>query len=85
MRQDVFTLDAHAWALAANGQIAHAREVMARAVGQGTEDGRLFLHVVGLRPAAGRRAEARRWLKKSGRAPESDAPAVRVRGALTDS
>ncbi len=65
VRQDVFTLDAHAWALAANGQIAQAREVMARAVGQGTEDGRLFLHAGVIDLAAGRRGEARRWLKKA--------------------
>ncbi len=64
-RQDVFTLDAHAWALAANGHIAQAREVMARAVGQGTQDGRLFLHAGVIDAAAGRPGEARRWLKKA--------------------
>jgi Flp pilus assembly protein TadD len=61
----VFTLDAHAWALAANGRIAQAREVMARAVGEGTEDGRLFLHAGIIDAAAGRHGEARRWLKKA--------------------
>ena len=68
MRTDVFTLDAHAWALAANGRIAHAREVMACArSAEGTEDGRLFLHAGIIHAGAGRRAEARRWLKKAER------------------
>jgi tetratricopeptide (TPR) repeat protein len=64
-RHDVFTLDAHAWALAANGRIDEAREVISRAVAAGTRDGRLFLHAGVIYAAAGRPAEARTWLKKA--------------------
>jgi tetratricopeptide (TPR) repeat protein len=64
-RTDVFTLDAHAWALAANGRLDEARQVMGRALAEGTEDGRLFLHAGAIHAAAGDRPEARRWLKKA--------------------
>jgi tetratricopeptide (TPR) repeat protein len=66
-RADVFTLDAHAWALAANGRMAEAREVMTRALAEGTEDGRLFLHAGVIDAAAGRAREARRWFSRAER------------------
>jgi tetratricopeptide (TPR) repeat protein len=64
-RADVFTLDAHAWALAASGRIDEAREEIGRAVAEGTEDGRLFLHAGVIHAAAGRPREAKRWLRKA--------------------
>jgi tetratricopeptide (TPR) repeat protein len=64
-RADVFTLDAHAWALAASGRTAEAHEVMARALSEGTQDARLFLHAGVIHAAAGRHREARGWLKKA--------------------
>jgi tetratricopeptide (TPR) repeat protein len=64
-RADVFTLDAYAWALAANGQLEEARKLMSRAVAEGTEDARLFLHAGSIAAAAGRRREARHWLAKA--------------------
>ncbi len=64
-RADVFTLDAHAWALAATGRIDEAREEIGRAVAEGTEDGRLFLHAGVIHAAAGRPREAKRWLRKA--------------------
>lgn len=64
-RADVFTLDAHAWALAAAGRIDMAREVIARAVVEGTEDGRLFLHAGVIHAGAGQNREAKRWLAKA--------------------
>ena len=67
LRADVFTLDALAWALAAAGRIADAEPIMARALGEGTQDGRLFLHAAAIASAAGRRADARRWLDKAER------------------
>ena len=66
-RADIFTLDAHAWALAANGRIEEARNAIGRAVAEGTEDGRLFLHAGVINAAAGRNREARRWLRKAAR------------------
>jgi tetratricopeptide (TPR) repeat protein len=64
-RADVFTLDAHAWALAAAGRIDTAHEVMARALAEGTQDARLFLHAGVIHARAGRDREARRWLGRA--------------------
>ena len=64
-RHDVFTLDAHAWTLAASGRIAEAVPEIARAVGEGTRDGRLFLHAGLIHAAAGHSDEAQRWLTQA--------------------
>jgi tetratricopeptide (TPR) repeat protein len=64
-RADVFTLDASAWALAASGRVAEADETIARALAEGTNDARLFLHAGVIHAAAGRKREASRWLKKA--------------------
>jgi tetratricopeptide (TPR) repeat protein len=66
-RADVFTLDAHAWALASAGRIAEAREVIGRALAEGTRDARLFLHAGVIHAAAGEPREAKRWLRKAQR------------------
>ena len=66
-RADVFTLDAHAWALASAGRVAEARDVIGRALAEGTEDARLFLHAGVIHAALGQRREARRWLNKAER------------------
>ena len=66
-RGDIFTLDAHAWALAASGRVGEARDVIGRAVAEGTEDARLFLHAGAIHAAAGERREAATWLKKADR------------------
>jgi tetratricopeptide (TPR) repeat protein len=62
-RADIFTLDAHAWALAANGRIDEALTVVTRAVAAGTRDARLFLHAGVIHAAAGRTRDAARWLR----------------------
>jgi tetratricopeptide (TPR) repeat protein len=64
-RQDVFTLDALAWALSAAGQIEEASALMTRALAEGTEDGRLFLHAAVIAAAAGRPADAARYARKA--------------------
>jgi tetratricopeptide (TPR) repeat protein len=64
-RADVFTLDARAWALAANGRIVEADQTMTRVLREGTNDARLFLHAGVIHAAAGREREAKRWLKKA--------------------
>jgi tetratricopeptide (TPR) repeat protein len=43
-RADVFTHDALAWALKANGRLPEARAEMTHALAEGTQDARLFLH-----------------------------------------
>ena len=64
-RADVFTLDAHAWALAASGRIDEAHETISRALAEGTQDARLFLHAGVISAAAGRDREARQWLGRA--------------------
>jgi tetratricopeptide (TPR) repeat protein len=64
-RHDVFTLDAHAWALAATRRTEQARQVMSRALAEGTQDARLFLHAGAIEAEAGSTIEARKWLKKA--------------------
>ena len=64
-RADIFTLDALAWSLAAAGRTAEAQVAMTRALAEGTEDGRLFLHAGVIAAAGDRRAEARKWLRKA--------------------
>ena len=66
-RADVFTLDALAWALASSGELREASTLMARALAEGTEDGRLFVHAAVIAAADGRRADAARWTEKARR------------------
>ena len=64
-RTDIFSLDALAWSLAAAGRTAEAQVAMTRALAEGTEDGRLFLHAGVIAAADNRHAEARKWLRKA--------------------
>ena len=64
-RADVFSLDALAWSLVAAGRTAEAQVAMTRALAEGTEDGRLFLHAGVIAAAGDQRREARKWLKKA--------------------
>jgi tetratricopeptide (TPR) repeat protein len=62
-RHDVWTLDAHAWALYSNGQYEEARRQVERAVAVGTRDATLFSHAASIVTATGDRAAANRYLK----------------------
>jgi tetratricopeptide (TPR) repeat protein len=64
-RSDVFTHDALAWSLAAAGNLAEAHSEMQRALGEGTEDARLFFHASVIASRAGQAAETERWLRKA--------------------
>lgn len=66
-RADVFTLDALAWALASTGQVREASTLMDRALAEGTQDGRLFVHAAAIATADGRPADAARWADKARR------------------
>jgi tetratricopeptide (TPR) repeat protein len=66
-RSDIFTLDALAWALARDGNVTEASTLMSRALAEGTEDGRLFLHAAVIAAADGRPADAARWARKARR------------------
>ena len=65
IRQDPFTLDALAWALAANGELDAANDFSKLAVGKGTKDARLFYHAGVIASALGEPGEALRWLGKA--------------------
>jgi tetratricopeptide (TPR) repeat protein len=64
-RSDVFTHDALAWSLIANGQIDTAQVEMEQALSQGTKDARLFLHAGVIAAKAAKPEQAQRWLAKA--------------------
>jgi tetratricopeptide (TPR) repeat protein len=66
-RHDVFTLDAYAWALHANGHDAEARKHIETALGVGIRDARMLRHAGEIALAAGDRAAAERYLSESAR------------------
>lgn len=61
-RQDVFSLDAMAWALFAANKNQQALTYSMRAMAEGTRDARLFYHAGAIARAAGDDANALRWL-----------------------
>jgi len=65
-RQDIFTHDALAWALAAAGRLAEAEAHMRCALAEGTQDARLLLHAAVIAARSGRSDQATEWLAKSG-------------------
>ncbi len=65
VRSDIFTLDALAWSLVNVGEVREASAHMERALAEGTEDGRLFLHASVIAAADGRPADAARWARKA--------------------
>jgi tetratricopeptide (TPR) repeat protein len=64
-RADVFTLDALAWAWMANGNTEQAWIFAQRAVAEGTQDVRLFLHAGVIASAAGQSEKAATYLAKA--------------------
>jgi tetratricopeptide (TPR) repeat protein len=76
-RQDVFTLDALAWSLAAAGRTAEADAAMTRALAEGTQDARLFYHAGVIARARGESARARRWFEKAAAADQMLLPSER--------
>lgn len=59
-RADVFSYDAFAWALAANGDLDAADAAMQRALAERTQDARLFLHAGEIARKRGRFGEAKK-------------------------
>ncbi len=64
-RQDVFTQDAVAWALAANGRIAEAQQHMTLALAENTEDARMYFHAAVISQRAGQSADAQKWFTRA--------------------
>jgi tetratricopeptide (TPR) repeat protein len=76
-RADVFTQDALAWALAANGRIAEAQPHMVLALAEKTEDARLFCHAAVIFQRAGQASEAEQWFARAAAAMQSLLPSER--------
>ena len=66
-RADVFTLDALAWALNANGRVSEALKYSQKALSEGTQDARLFYHAGRIALAAGNYLDAERSFARSDR------------------
>ena len=64
-RGDVFTHDALAWALVANGRNAEAWLEMQPALAEGTRDARLYFHAAAIAIRAGHPEAAQTWLDKA--------------------
>lgn len=64
-RQDVFSQDALAWALASAGRIDEARAHLAEALAEGTQDARLFFHAAVLASRDADRVETSKWVAKA--------------------
>jgi Flp pilus assembly protein TadD len=64
-RHDVWALDAHAWALYANGRYAEAHVQIEKALAIGTRDAVLYYHAGIIEAAFGKRAEASLYMQQS--------------------
>ena len=64
-RHDVYTLDALAWALYANGQYAEARQQVERALAVGVRDARFFYHAGAIAWKLNDRDTAEHYLRES--------------------
>jgi len=81
-RRDVYTLDAYAWALQANGQVREARAQMNAALAVGVRDSKLLYHAGVIKARLGDREAAARDLRDSlALGPDSEVAAA-ARAAL---
>ena len=64
-RADVFTYDTLAWAYCAAGEISTAQQNITRALAEGTEDARIFLHAAVIAQRAGDVIGAKIFLEKT--------------------
>ena len=78
-RAEVFSHDALAWALFADGDVAAADQAMRAALAEGTRDARLSLHAGEIAHAAGRTDEARGHFTRAWEAAGTLLPSERAR------
>ena len=64
-RHDIYTLDAYAWALHADGQDAEARKEIEIALAVGIRDAGIFTHAAGIALKLGDHAAAQSYLKEA--------------------
>lgn len=65
-RNDIYTIDAVAWALAAAGRFDEAHGMIERALAEGTKDARLFFHAAVIAAKSQRSSEAHRRARQAG-------------------
>jgi tetratricopeptide (TPR) repeat protein len=76
-RADVFTMDAVAWALKANGRLDEARDFSEKALKEGTEDARLFYHAGSIAMALGNYSNARESFRRADQIKQTLMPSER--------
>src|SRR5215831_13715602 len=79
VRQDIYTLDALAWAQSAKGDAAEGWKTMRSALALGTEDARLYLHAAAIAAQAGENKQAKIYAQKAARSAFSLLPGERIR------
>jgi len=84
-RHDVWTLDALAWALFANGQYAEAGQQIGKALAVGTRDAVLFYHAGAIDAASGKRDAAIRYFEQSLELNPTSEASEAARRAITQS
>jgi tetratricopeptide (TPR) repeat protein len=77
-RQDIFTHDALAWAMAAAGRHREAFEQMNQALSEGTRDARLFLHAGIISTLNNENQQAVKWLERADGIKQMLMPSERV-------
>lgn len=78
-RQDIYTLDALAWAQAANGNATEAWKTMQSALTLGTADARLYLHAALIASQAGEIRQAKIYAGKAAKTEAALLPGERIR------
>lgn len=77
-REDVFTHDALAWALAAAGRLSDAQQHITLALSEGTADSRLYLHAGVIAALNNDHKAAGRWLDKAAATQQTLLPSERT-------
>ncbi|MGE0133003.1 MAG: tetratricopeptide repeat protein [Blastocatellales bacterium] len=78
-RRDIYTLDALAWAQAANGNANEAWKTMQSALALGTKDARLYLHAASIAAQAGETRQAKIYAGKAAKTESALLPGERIR------
>jgi tetratricopeptide (TPR) repeat protein len=76
-RADVFTMDAIAWTLRANGRLDEARDYSQRSLKEGTQDARLFYHAASIAMALGNHSSACELFRRAEQSKQTLMPSER--------
>ena len=77
-RQDIFTHDALAWALASAGRTTEAQQQSGQALAEGTADSRLYLHAGIIAALNNDNKRAQRWLDQASASKQTLLPSERA-------